>query len=285
MKSQGRIWKFTIAVVVLAVTVYGVRRYHAQGGGTSAPQTADTGSSAQIAAMFALLENDPRVRRGQTQRAVEWVAMLARERQDAPPEAFYALGLQRYYGEKDLDAAEAALRKAISMRPGWSWPRNALGIVLFSRGDETAAMESFERAMELDPKWERPHSDLAILYRRAGKLDDAVREALTAIEMAPTSPVAHYNYAVILDVLGRAGEARKEYETVIGLDPSLPAPYYNLACGYAREERIPEAVERLARAIRLDEAFREEAEKDPDFDRIRSNPDFGRVVEGRMMVE
>ena len=285
MKSHRRIWILTSAVVLIAVAAYEYRKFRTSPEDTASSQVVNLEQSAQIAAMFALLETDPRVRRGQTQRAVEWVALLAQDTEHAAPEAYYALGLRRFYGEKDLDGAETALRKAIALRPEWSWPHNALGIVLFSRGDEPVAMESFQRAMDLDPRWGRPHSDLAILYRRAGRMDDAEREALVALEMEPTNPVAHYNHGVILDVLGRADDARKEYETVVGLDPTLPAPYYNLACGYAREDRIAEALENLATAIRRDEAFREEAEKDPDFDRIRTDPGFVRLLEGRAINE
>ena len=285
MKSHGRIWILAGTAVLIALAAYEFRRTQTSAREFARNEVVHIEQRAQVAAMFALLENDSRVRRARTQRAVEWVALLAQDADDASPEAYYALGLRRFYGDKDADGAEAALGKAIALRPEWSWPHNALGIVLFSQGDEAPAMESFQRAMDIDPQWARPHSDLAILYRRAGRMDDAVREALVALEMEPASPVAHYNYGVILDVLGRADEARKEYETVIGLDRTLPAPYYNIACGHAREERIAEAVKRLAQAVALDEAFREEAEKDPDFDRIRSAPEFARILEGRPINE
>ncbi len=285
MRLHRRIWMFTAAVTLLALTAFGLRAYRTTLEKSAATKSEASEQEAQIAGMFALLENDPRIRRGQTQRAVEWVATLAESNEDAPAEAFYALGLRRFYGEKDLDGAETAFRRAMELRPEWSWPHNTLGIVQFTRGDETAAMASFERAMKLDPKWSRPHSDLAILFRRAGRMDDAIREATVALEMDPTGPVTHYNYGVILDFLGRTAEARTEYETVIGLDPTLPAPYYNLACGYAREENLEQALYYLGTAIRLDEAFREEAEKDPDFDRIRADPAFERVIGGRLINE
>lgn len=224
--------------------------------------------------MLALLENDPRVRRGPTQRIVEAVAQYTTHKEDESAEAYYALGLLAFYGRNDLREAEAALRASIELRERWSWPYNVLAIVLFTKGAEAQANEAWTQAITLAPDWSRPYSDMAILYRRAGRMDEATQALKQALRLDPEGAVTHYNYGVLLDVLGRHEDARKQYLSVIAKDPSLPAAHYNLACSYGREGNVAQAAPYLERAIRMDEAFRQEAAEDRDFDPVRAEAVF-----------
>lgn len=276
--SQRIIWTITGGAVALALVLLAVRMTQAVFESAAARRTAAEERDGRIQIMVALLERDPRVRRPPTQRAVEAVARFTENAGHASAEAFYALGLRLYYGERDYMGAEEAFRKAVELQPEWSWSHNLLAILLFDIGREDEAHEAWQQAMRLSPEWSRPHSDMAIMYRKADRMDAAVIEVLEALELNPEGPVTHYNYGVILDVLGNHKEARTRYEKVLELDPSLPAPHYNLACSYAREGDLTKALPYLERAISLDEAFRKDAAKDPDFDPVREEEAFVRFM-------
>ncbi len=224
--------------------------------------------------MFALLENDPRVRRIPAQRAVQAIATLANNPATDSAEARYALGLLLYYRDQDFAAAETAFQEAIAIQPEWSWPHNNLGSALYKLDRKIEAQKSFGKAMKLDPTWGRPRNDIAILYREDGQLSLALDQVLLALDMDPRGAVTHYNYGVILDLSGRHNEARAQYQLVIELDANLPEPHYNLACSYARTGDLHTALPHLNRAIRLQELFRDESKEDPDFDAIRDEPEF-----------
>ena len=275
---------FTALVVALALIVFAARKTRDRSANLAASQDTKIGQSVAVSEMLVLLERDPRVRRARTRQVVETVARFANAAAPDSAEAQYALGVWRYYGAYDVAGAEAAYRNAILLRPEWSWAHNALGIVLFATGREDEGMAAFEEAMRLAPAWSRPYNDLAILYRRAGKMKGAEREIRRALELDPDGPVTHYNYGVLLDVQGHAEEAAAEYRRVIELEPTLPAPYYNLACGFARKGEVGAALEYLSVAIRLEDAFHAEAQRDPDFDPIRDQPEFVRFIEAREML-
>lgn len=281
LKSKRTIWMFTALMVALALAVFAARVARDSFANVVQQQSTAEEREAAVSEMLELLERDSRVRRDYTRQVVESVARFANVTTPESAEVQYALGLWRYYGAYDVPGAVTAFQSAIALRPDWSWAHNGLGIVLFATGREDEGMAAFEEAMRLAPEWSRPYNDLAILYRRAGKMKGAVREIQRALEMDPDGAVTHYNYGVILDVQGHEDEAAAEYRRVIELDPTIPAPYYNIACGFARKGDATSAVNYLSDAVGLEEVFHEEAQRDPDFDAIRDEPEFVRFIETR----
>jgi tetratricopeptide (TPR) repeat protein len=258
--------------VLLAVAALAVRTVVS--GRADVPRASAFERDRVVAEMVAALDLDPRVRLAPTQRLVERAAAYCGDASTESAETLYALGLRRYYGEDDAAGAEEAFRRAHEARPGWAWPLNGLGIVQFVSGRREAAGRSFAEALRLEPGWSRPHADLAILYRRSGDIGEALKEALLALEIERRHPINHYNYGVILDELRRHAEAREEYLLALHLAPDLPQAHYNLACSFAREGDVQRTLGPLTRAIALEDAFREEAADDPDFDRVRDAPEF-----------
>jgi len=281
MKSHRTIWTIAAIAVFIALIALTFRRSLDDVQDLRATGAAVDKRDRLTEEMIALLEKDPRVRRPATQRTVESVSAHAQQPALVTSETFYALGLRKYYGEKKFEEAEEAFLMAIEMDSSWSWPHNGLGIVLFYTGREEQGLASFHEALRLDPDWSRPHSDMAILYRDSERMDAAIREVEAALEIEPLHPINHYNYGVILDQLERHPEARARYETALELSPGLPQALYNLACSYAREGDLKTALPFLLESIVLDEAFREEAAFDPDFDPVRDEPDFVSVIEGK----
>lgn len=279
MHAHRTIWKITGTALVLALAVLANRAGGAAYAYRAAAKDAAESQEADSRVLIALLCRDPRVRRPGTQGQVERVAHYARVGTSVSAHSCFALGLQHFYREGNRADAESAFRRAIQLAPLWSWPYNALAIVLFDVGRETEAEAAWEQAIELDPGWSRPYSDRAILYRRAGRMDEAHRSIEKALELEPEGAIPRYNYGVLLDWQGRHVEARKVYLEVIELDPGLPAPHYNLACSHGREGRLEAALGPLEVAIRLNEVFRDEALEDPDFAPIRDRPAFKKLLE------
>jgi len=82
--------------------------------------------------------------------------------------------------------------------------------------------------------------------------------------------------------------ATGEYEKAIGAlegllaeTPEDAAVLYNLACAESQSGMRDQALEHLQRAVDLDPDFRDNAEKDPDFDPIRDDPKFASAVAGK----
>jgi Flp pilus assembly protein TadD len=276
MKHHRVIWSFTLAVALAACLIVTIRSLANRGNDTAA-------ADLLIARMLDLLTEDPRARHAESRAVIETLAALAESGADRRAETLYALGM-RAWGRRELAIAESAFQEAIELKPEWAWPYNALGIVYYQREWFDEAKRLFHQASELDPDWSRPHNDLAVLLRhesylqegphREALLAEAEREALAALERDPNGLATNNNYGNLLVELGRMDEAEDAYQRALAADPHDPAPHYNLACLASLQGRVDSALVHLEQAFELDPAFRAEAFKDEDLDRIRDDPRF-----------
>lgn len=148
-------------------------------------------------------------------------------------------------GYLELDMPEAALRAL------QRWRGNPTAHYLYLHGEVYRELGRYEealrwlhRAAELKP--DRPHIWLAMgwCHKRTDRLDLAIQDLEQAVMVAPEEPLAHFNLACYLSLAGRA----------------------------------PEAADHLARSIKLEPEVREMVEEESDFDPIREDPHFRRVI-------
>ena len=275
MHHQRTIWTLVAVTVALALVAGLVRQVLQE-------ERAETASAEErIAQALALLEKDPAAWEAETQDMVREAATLAERGALRSAEAHYILALQ-YQRERNLAGAEALYKRAISERPGWSWPYAGLGNLLgrHTFGREREAEEALDKALSLEPGWWRPHNILAVLYRVQDRLEEAEEEALTALRLNPEDIATHNNYANLLVALGRLEEAEEHYRTASQRDPRHPKPYYNLACLFALQGRTEEALDNLGKALKKAPVLRGDAAVDPDLAPLRGEAVFRWLVYG-----
>ncbi|GMV99608.1 MAG: hypothetical protein AMXMBFR84_07470 [Candidatus Hydrogenedentota bacterium] len=284
MRHHRIIWLSTGCIVVLAAIVVALREVRAPAVEPRQDPFGDITrelSDAQVDVLFRTmrecLSRDPQGVRTRTRLIVEAVADIAEKGHRESADAYYALALRKV-AAKDLRGAEDAYRKAIELRPDWSWAHNGLGILLHTMSRSKEAEAEFLKAIEFDPKWSRPYNDLAILYRLTGNLEAADAAAQKALALEPDSVATHNNYGNLLMALERYDEAEAAYRKAIDIDPDHPAPYYNLACVAAARENREEVVPLLMVAITFDESYRQQAQVDADFDSMREDPLFQKLM-------
>jgi tetratricopeptide (TPR) repeat protein len=73
-------------------------------------------------------------------------------------------------------------------------------------------------------------------------------------------------------------KAIEEFERLRAETPDDAGLLYNLACAESLAGRTADSLEHLQRATELDPDFRKLAEKDPDFDAIRTDPEFASAI-------
>jgi tetratricopeptide (TPR) repeat protein len=74
--------------------------------------------------------------------------------------------------------------------------------------------------------------------------------------------------------LGRLGDAISALDAGLAASPRQPILLYNLACYHSLAGNVAAAIDHLARAIAIDERFRDLTGTERDFDPIRSDPRF-----------
>ncbi len=118
----------------------------------------------------------------------------------ADPDNARLLGLLAYWltsdvlngwndaGKAEVDRAEAAARKAISLDPNMPLAHHALGWVHRLRGNHQAALDAFNEAIKIDPNFASAYAQAANEMVFLGDAKGAIPLAEKAIELSPKDP-------------------------------------------------------------------------------------------------
>jgi tetratricopeptide (TPR) repeat protein len=80
--------------------------------------------------------------------------------------------------------------------------------------------------------------------------------------------------------LGEDDEAITNFDKALEIKPDYPSAYYHKAACYALQRKVELALENLQKAIELNLDYREEAGSDIDFDEIKNEPGFQKLIQG-----
>lgn len=145
------------------------------------------------------------------------------EAASASPDALEALieGMNAIGLDRNTDAAEAALRRAVSLDPDFALAHVRLAELFRSRAELQASAQAMERALALDYKLglETRFALKANRYAVLGDYDKAMRVLEMWTEVHPDSLRAHIALAGNMVTMGRADAARPALERARALDP------------------------------------------------------------------
>jgi len=152
-----------------------------------------------------------------------------------------------------LARAEAAIAKALALRPGLAEAVAGAASIAMLRGDYSAAEAGYSRAIELSPSSAAAYYGCSRLYGYTGRNSDSLECAQQAAILDPLSVVINVNLGRALERLGRFGEALDRYRKAIEIDPSVPTSYLLMGSVYAHGfGRLDEAIPWFKQAAELD---------------------------------
>jgi tetratricopeptide (TPR) repeat protein len=145
----------------------------------------------------------------------------------------------------DDDAASYDFYKqAIKLDQKFALAHVGLAEIHFRRGDLDAAEAALARALDADPACGPAYARRGEIYLYRGELEKAVDDFERAIEYSRYAPAAHANLAAAYLEMGNAEAARDEYRAAIAVSDDR-GEYY-LGLGRALEELGESAAARLA---------------------------------------
>ncbi len=194
------------------------------------------------------------VRLGREKEAVAAFDGLVRNGGDHIPPHLQRAHLQIAQIERsrgDLNAAVAAARRAVSLRPTDTEAVSLLGTCLTEAGRVREAVT----LLEPYAKAERPDLDVLTAYGMALASAGRRRDALAVFERArgehPTNTMVLVNIGTVLLMDGDLAGARQAFEAALDVDPNMARAHNSLGVIAARQGRVPEAIERWKRAAEL----------------------------------
>jgi tetratricopeptide (TPR) repeat protein len=163
------------------------------------------------------------------------------------------LGLTYFVGKKMYDKAIFHLRKAVTLRPGFSEAHMNLGAVYLELENWDMAIPHFKAALR-DIFYRRPewaYNNLGWAYYNKGQYRTSLLHYKKAVEVNPKFAMAYNNMGLTLTKLGETDEAVKSFETAAELVPDFPEPHYNLGILLMRKKDKAGALKAFERVVEL----------------------------------
>ena len=128
------------------------------------------------------------------------------------------------------------------------------GMEAYAKGDNGPAQAALKRAIELYPGYVKAHNNLGVLYQNAGLVKEAVVEYSKAVAFDPKFAPGYVNLAKLSIASGNLAEAEAELKKALALDPGAVNVLFLLCSTEFGRREYPEA---LATAHHIHEMTRE----------------------------
>ncbi len=138
--------------------------------------------------------------------------------------------------------------------------------------------------LESQPDWSNMQFEASFLKGEALRTLKHYREALRPLEVAAALRPADSRVALALGWCykrtNRLAQAIDSLDRALREHPDEPLLHYNLACYWSLAENDVKALDELSAALALDPELRSLVAEESDFDHLRGNPLFDRLVRG-----
>jgi tetratricopeptide (TPR) repeat protein len=162
-----------------------------------------------------------------------------------------------YQQQEKFDSARKAYKTALRYQKDLPEAWNNLGTTYFLQGKAKKSLKYYRRAVKLNPNSASFHLNLGTAYCRTKKYPPAVSEYAAALTLDPNILHEHAAQGTVVDARGDGQKL-----------------YLYLAKAFASLGRSEEAVRYLRRAFEEGFHDKELLDKDPDFQKISSNPAY-----------
>ncbi|MGH8129291.1 MAG: tetratricopeptide repeat-containing sulfotransferase family protein [Steroidobacteraceae bacterium] len=168
------------------------------------------------------------LRSGRKPEAIETLRAALRESPDNI-DAMRCLA-QIYLQDKErLGDAEALLRRATSLAPGYTAAWMLLGGVLHEVGRHRESVDAFRQATVLEPRNAPGWTGLGNAHSFSGDVERAREAYERAVELDPRAPGAQMGLGHVLKTLGDQSGALRAYRAAIAAKPDFGEVYWSMA--------------------------------------------------------
>ena len=154
-----------------------------------------------------------------------------------------------HMGQRDLEAAENALRECVETKPEDGLSRHLLGVLLLIRDERIRAIRSFERAARLDPSYRLQYEELGAFRNGRLNLDGSTEKRLKeSAERLRRVSLHHFVGQCYMD-MGETEKALQEFRKASQIDTRDYRCHLNMGKLYDLQGQYKKAVEELQKAI------------------------------------
>ena len=155
---------------------------------------------------------------------------------------------------------------------------NFRGHHFFNQGKLNEALTAFEWALELKPNDPEILCNRGAVYARLDQYEKAIIDFNRALGLAPNYIPALHNRSISYIRTNKYEEAINDLNRILVIDPEFYGAFYDLACVYSLRKQPDDALTYLEKAITKEKKYIEMAKKDKDFDNIRDDLRFKKLI-------
>jgi tetratricopeptide (TPR) repeat protein len=133
-----------------------------------------------------------------------------------------------------------------------------IGSINLRKKDLDAAEAAFKKAIEINPNSADAYSGLATVYNSQKKFEQAAEASTKAQQLSSAANPAgggnastSFNQGVILWNAGKIQEAKKNFEDAVRLDPKLADAHYWLGMAFVNENKLAESAPHFEQYLKL----------------------------------
>ncbi len=159
---------------------------------------------------------------------------------------------------EQIQIAQAALSKALSLAPDNAAAHNIYAILLGTLGEPERGLRECEMAIALDPNLASAHARAGLMKLYLGRAEETEAHVAKAISLSPRDPelrLWHLFMGSADLLLGRLDRAAEHFQRSSEVDPDFELPYFYLAAALALAGRDAEAAQACAIGRRLTPSF------------------------------
>ena len=174
--------------------------------------------------------------------------------------------------------AISEVKRALDLDPFSLLFNNKLSTIYYYSRDNNAALEQIRKTLEIEPQASFLHSDMCMNYAQLGRYDDAVAACQKAIILQKDDPAALTSLGITYALWGKKSDAEWIMGTLTELGKRKYIPPYYFASIYAALGDKDQSIAWLDKG-KQQRAFLMLVPIDPIFDKIRSDPRYGPLIE------
>jgi tetratricopeptide (TPR) repeat protein len=194
------------------------------------------------------------------------------------PNTLYNRG-SAYYKLERYKESLADFNRFLEIRPDDPDTLYRRGSAYYKLERYKESLADFNRSLELRPDDPGTLNNRGSAYGNLGKYKESLADFNRSLELRLDNPDTLCNRGHTYSKLGKYKEAFADLNRSLELKPDYPAAIYNLACLFSLQSKTNEALDYLEKAIDKDKKSRKEAKTDEDFDNIRGDPRFKKLIE------
>ncbi|MFC2066651.1 tetratricopeptide repeat protein [Chloroflexota bacterium] len=184
-----------------------------------------------------------------------------------------------YYYAEQYEEAKEAYNRILKLTPNNADALNNRGVVYAELERYDDALADYNRSLELRPNDAGALNNRGAAYTKLERYDDAFADLNRSLELRPNDAGALNNRGVMYAKLERYDDALADLNRSLELNPDDHGTFYNLACLFSRQGKADDALTYLEKAININKKYQEMAKTDTDFDNIRNDPRFKKLIE------